>query len=272
MCVFGVDPDEVKSMSVLEGDSVTLHTDLTDIQRDDQILWLFGPQESRIAEIYKQKPKTETGRHGDRLKLNKETGSLTITKTKITDSGLYQLQIINSSGTLYKIFNVSVYGVFGVDPDEVKSMSVMEGDSVTLHTHLTRIQRDDQILWLFGPQESGIAEIYKQKPKTETGRHGDRLKLNMETGSLIITNFTITDSGLYQLQIINSSGTFFKIFNVTVNDATASNRSHVCAIIVAVVVGVLMVFIMIVVAVKHCWTTRQSRQRSHEERGYASIT
>ncbi|KAI7790995.1 hypothetical protein IRJ41_006684 [Triplophysa rosa] len=142
----------------------------------------------------------------------------------------------------------------------------MEGDSVTLHTNLTHIQRDDQILWLFGPQESRIAEIYKQKPKTETGRHGDRLKLNNETGSLTITNIRTEHSGLYQLQIINSSGTLYKTFNVTVYDASAGNRSHVCAITVAAVV-VLGVFIGIVVAVKHCWTTRQFEQGFHDEEG-----
>ena len=31
--------DAVKSVSVMEGDSVTLNPDLTDIQRDDEIQW-----------------------------------------------------------------------------------------------------------------------------------------------------------------------------------------------------------------------------------------
>ncbi|XP_056614928.1 SLAM family member 9-like isoform X1 [Triplophysa dalaica] len=147
----------------------------------------------------------------------------------------------------------------------------MEGESVTLHTNLTDIQRDEQILWLFGLQATRIAEIYYQKPKTydKTGRYGGRLRINTQTGSLTITNITSTDSGLHELQIINSRGTLFKRFNVTVYDRLTVpitnqtqhlnithdlkkypdvNRSHVCAIAAA---AVFMVIIMIVVAVKH---------------------
>jgi len=39
--------------------------------------------------------------------------------------------------------------VFFVDADGVKSVSVTEGDTVTLHTGVT----GDQILWKFGDQE-----------------------------------------------------------------------------------------------------------------------
>ncbi len=45
MCFFcssGVlgDADVMKSVSVTEGDSVTLHTDVTEVQRGDQILFV----------------------------------------------------------------------------------------------------------------------------------------------------------------------------------------------------------------------------------------
>ncbi|XDV23349.1 hypothetical protein PO909_027949, partial [Leuciscus waleckii] len=46
--VFG-DTDAVKSVSVMEGDSVTLNPDLTDIQRDEEIVWRFG--NGRIAKV-----------------------------------------------------------------------------------------------------------------------------------------------------------------------------------------------------------------------------
>ncbi|XP_057181303.1 uncharacterized protein LOC130548498 isoform X4 [Triplophysa rosa] len=138
----------------------------------------------------------------------------------------------------------------------------MEGDSVTLHTDVTDIQRDDQILWMFGPRDTRIAEIRNQKPNTydETARYKGKLKLNNETGSLTITNISIRNSGLYKVEIINSKETSGRKFNVTVYGATASNRSHVCAVTVVV----LGVFVVIAVAVKHCWTTRQSA-RSHAE-------
>ncbi|XP_056615029.1 natural killer cell receptor 2B4-like [Triplophysa dalaica] len=107
-------------------------------------------------------------------------------------------------------------GVFGVDADEVKSVSVMEGDSVTLHTDLTHIQRDDLILWTFGPQETRIAEIHGfdiiYGDEFET-----RFWVNRYTGSLTISNITITNSELYQLKIRSYRGDSDKIFRVAVN-------------------------------------------------------
>ncbi|XP_056614158.1 hepatic and glial cell adhesion molecule-like isoform X2 [Triplophysa dalaica] len=109
--VFGVDADEVKSVSVLEGDSLTLRNDDTEIQTQNQILWMFGPQDSRIAEIHKKTIDLyESNRiFGERLKLDDQTGSLTIKDIRITDSGMYKLMIISNRGTSYKRFNVRVY-------------------------------------------------------------------------------------------------------------------------------------------------------------------
>ncbi|XP_073718443.1 uncharacterized protein [Misgurnus anguillicaudatus] len=122
--VFGVDGDEVKSVSVMEGDSVTLHTDITQIQRDDQILWMFGTQETRIAEIYKKSMDMFDSNEifGDRLNLDNQTGSLTITNINIANSGLYKLLIINNRGTSYKRFNVTVYALLPV-PVIIRSSS-----------------------------------------------------------------------------------------------------------------------------------------------------
>ncbi|XP_073717536.1 uncharacterized protein [Misgurnus anguillicaudatus] len=97
----------------MEGDFVPLHTDITEIQRDQQILWtiLCGSSEISIAgmrnlsiDMY-----NSVERFGDRLNLNSQTGSLTITNITITHTGLYKLQIINGRRTLYKRFNVTVY-------------------------------------------------------------------------------------------------------------------------------------------------------------------
>ncbi|XP_057181286.1 uncharacterized protein LOC130548490 isoform X3 [Triplophysa rosa] len=172
-------------------------------------------------------------------------------------------------------------GVFGADADEVKS--VMEGDSVTLHTRLTHIQRRDQILWMFGPRDTRIADIHNQKPNTydETGRFRDRLKLDGQTGSLTITNITSTDSGLYKLLIISDRETSGNTFNVNVYDrlpdlianktqhldntppgpglnGTAGRRSHFCVIPVAAAAVVLVVLIAIAVTVKRWRITKQS--------------
>ncbi|XP_051977640.1 natural killer cell receptor 2B4-like isoform X3 [Xyrauchen texanus] len=109
-------------------------------------------------------------------------------------------------------------GVFGVDTDGLKSVSVMEGDSVPLHTDLTEVQREDHILWMFGPQETRIAEIYKHDIDMHENYEifRDKLQLDDQTGSLIIRNIRIKHSGLYKLQIISNRGNSHKRFNVTV--------------------------------------------------------
>ncbi|KAK9967288.1 hypothetical protein ABG768_001695 [Culter alburnus] len=109
--VFG-DSDEVKSVSVMEGDSVTLNSDVTEVLRNDQILWMFGPRETRIAEIYKQNidmyDSNEIFR--DRLWINSQTGSLTIINIRSEHTGLYKLQIISDiRGVSYQRFSVTVY-------------------------------------------------------------------------------------------------------------------------------------------------------------------
>ncbi|XP_073718444.1 uncharacterized protein [Misgurnus anguillicaudatus] len=371
VCVTGVfGPDEVKSVSVMEGDSVTLN--ITETLTDQQIVWMFGPRETRIAEIFKKSIDMYDSNEifGDRLKLDSQTGSLTITNIKITHTGLYKLQIISNRGNLQKSFRVSVYAplpvpvinrycpqnppsskkssslkcillcsvlnvrdvslswykenhsslstsasdliskislhldveyqdtntyscvvnnaitkqaqhlnmndvcqpcsdfgrsfsftevvvqlvlsalvvvaivaivvydirsrrveaersditlrpcVFGVDGDEMKSVSVMEGDSVTLHTDITEILNNHQILWMYGSQGIHIAQIIKWANLSSIydndERFRDRLKLDSQTGSLTITNIRITNSGLYKLTISNYKDASYKRFNVTV--------------------------------------------------------
>jgi len=109
--VFGAGTDEVKSVSVTEGDSVSLNTDVQ-VQSKDQILWMFGPRETRIAEIYKQNIDMFDSdvTFGDRLKMDGQTGSLTIRNIRTEHTGLYKVNVIRSEETSYKKFNVTVYG------------------------------------------------------------------------------------------------------------------------------------------------------------------
>ncbi|XP_050950414.1 CD48 antigen [Labeo rohita] len=111
ICVEGViGADTVVMKSVTEGDSVTLNTDVTEVQKNDQILWMFGSQETAIAGIYMQiinmYDSNET--FGDRLRMDSQTGSLTIRNIRTEHSGVYKLTIISKS-TSYKRFNVTVY-------------------------------------------------------------------------------------------------------------------------------------------------------------------
>ncbi|XP_048037646.1 uncharacterized protein LOC125262826 isoform X1 [Megalobrama amblycephala] len=102
--------DEMKTISVMEGDSVTLNTDVTEVQKYMLIQWMFGS--TRIAEINRLTQSNsmyEDERFKDRLMLD-QTGSLTITNTRTTDSGLYRVTVI-SKETSYMSFNVKVYGI-----------------------------------------------------------------------------------------------------------------------------------------------------------------
>ncbi|XP_065099430.1 uncharacterized protein [Paramisgurnus dabryanus] len=111
LSLFGVFGSEF--VSVTEGDSVTLSVNVTESQIKEGISWKFGP-EITIAEIevgnnnihlYKDRA---DGRFKNRLKLNNQTGSLTITNTRTTDSGLYQLINTNTKNQL-NIFNLTFY-------------------------------------------------------------------------------------------------------------------------------------------------------------------
>ncbi len=111
--VFVALTDDVQSVSVMEGDSVLLRTDVTEIQHDD-ILWKFGAEKSLIAKINREKQILPTsdvldGRFRDRLKLDNQTGSLTITNITTEHAGCYELEIIGAKWSS-KTFSVSVYG------------------------------------------------------------------------------------------------------------------------------------------------------------------
>ncbi|XP_052394104.1 uncharacterized protein LOC127942442 [Carassius gibelio] len=89
----------ILSVSVMEEDSITLNTSFETNQQDD-IKWYFDG--TRIALISGDLGKictdvhcnNGTERFTDRLKLDNQTGSLTITNITNTDSGLYELKII----------------------------------------------------------------------------------------------------------------------------------------------------------------------------------
>jgi len=106
--VFSAETDEVKT--VMEGDSVTLNPDLTQIQGINLILWRFGDTGFTIAQVEGNEISYDSDeRFRDRLKLN-QTGSLTITNIRIKHSGLYKAEIIHNTGTSYRKFTVIVYG------------------------------------------------------------------------------------------------------------------------------------------------------------------
>ncbi|KAF4097340.1 hypothetical protein G5714_021348 [Onychostoma macrolepis] len=91
--------DVYDEISVMEGDSITLNSDLTEIMDDDWIQWRFGNEMTLIAEINKRDDSMTVyddvldGRFRDRLKLDNQTGSLTITNITTQHVGRYLLLI-----------------------------------------------------------------------------------------------------------------------------------------------------------------------------------
>ncbi|XP_051763219.1 uncharacterized protein LOC127519749 isoform X4 [Ctenopharyngodon idella] len=216
--VNGVFGDELKS--VMEGDSVTLQTNVTEIQKDDLIKWTFGTNRSLIAKIIGEAsdiPGNLDERFRGKLKLDKKTGSLTITNITTEHAGVYEVEISRRSSSSKYRFNVTVNGVFG---DELKSVSVMEGDSVTLQTNVDEIQKDDLIKWTFGTNRSLIARIIGETsdiPGNLDERFRGKLKLDKKTGSLIITNTRTEHAGVYEVEISRRSSSYKHRFTVTVN-------------------------------------------------------
>ncbi len=197
------------------------------------------------------------------------TGSLTITNTKTTDSGLYYLLITTIRFSIVKSFSVNVTGeynlwsrrclihyvkwelisllsifmicrkghfhrIFTFDNFllliimfissgyvDAEIVSVMEGDSVTLHTDVETNQQEE-MRWYFN--DIRIAEITGDlsfictdvQCKYSDERFRDRLELDHQTGSLTIMNIRTTDSELYHNQVISGSRISHKMFSVTV--------------------------------------------------------
>ncbi|KAK7136700.1 hypothetical protein R3I93_016905 [Phoxinus phoxinus] len=239
--------DTSVSVSVMEGDSVTLYTGVKADQQG-KTKWYYN--DTRIAQINGDLSKTctdvqcndGTERFRDRLKLDHQTGSLTITHTTNTDSGEYKLQIINPNSE--KIFKVAVHEI-AAEMNELKAMSPKEGESFTLDPGVGR-KSNDVMMWYFN--DILIAEITGDQSKICTDvqceeRFRDRLKLDHQTGSLTITHITNTDSGEYTLQISSNNSSFsirrIKGFSVSVTGSALSSAA-IAGISVAVLLSVLM--------------------------------
>ncbi|XP_067252736.1 SLAM family member 5-like isoform X2 [Chanodichthys erythropterus] len=114
-CLVGVFADELKS--VMEGDSVTLQTDLNEIQTVDAIKWIFGTNRSLIAKITALTiiiPDDLDERFRDRLKPDIKTGSLTIMNIRTEHAGDYEVEISRRSSSYKYRFTVTVYACLPV--------------------------------------------------------------------------------------------------------------------------------------------------------------
>ncbi|XP_039520345.1 uncharacterized protein LOC120474271 [Pimephales promelas] len=249
LLIYGVcvaEADEVKTVSVMEGESVTLNSGVTETQGIILIQWRFGESGSTIAQMDRKEISYPSPSHIDiftgKLQLD-QTGSLTIKNMRTKHSGLYQLESDLNSGSSRMIFNVTVSespSVVDVGEAEMKSVSVLEGNSVTLQTDVTETHGDELIVWRFGDEGKLIAkyDVVKSSQLLDTDeRFRDRLQLDHQTGSLTITNTRNTDSGEYTLKINSNKQTFYKRFIVTVSDPGLSSGA-----VAGIVIVVLLLF------------------------------
>ncbi|CAM4659234.1 unnamed protein product [Leuciscus chuanchicus] len=254
--VFGFETDGVKSVSVKEGDSVTLNTCLNQMQKSNKILWMF--ENAVIANIKDQKLSTEDGPDGrfrDRLELDFESGSLTIRNIRSNHSGLYQVDMFSTSKSSKK-FNVTVTGVFDPDADQIKAVSAMEGKSVTLNTDI-KLQKDDLMLWRFAKATKGnpvhhnpcqsdataIAKIYGETREIsldpgDSDIFNNIVKVDKLSGSLTITSIRPEHSGIYILQISDNTGTKCRRFRITVSDAA---KSYLCVVWMSIALVLIVI-------------------------------
>ncbi|XP_073717527.1 uncharacterized protein [Misgurnus anguillicaudatus] len=247
--VFGVDGDEVKSVSVMEGDSVTLYTDITDIQTDDQIVWMFGPREIRIAEIYKESIDMFDSNEifGDRLKLDSQTGSLTITNITITHTGLYKLQMLSNKGTSYKRFSVTVYAPLPVPVISRNSSQCSSSSSSSKCVLLCSVlnMRDVSLSWYKG--NSLLSSI-------SVSDLNIRLSLPLEV--------EYQDKNTYRCVVNNPITNQTQHLNISDVCQTCSENQHFILLIVIVVV--LVVLLVLAVALVICYFCKNFKRSTKE--------
>uniref|UniRef100_A0A671SEX6 Immunoglobulin domain-containing protein n=1 Tax=Sinocyclocheilus anshuiensis TaxID=1608454 RepID=A0A671SEX6_9TELE len=170
-----------------KGDSLTLNTDITEVPRDSKIIWKFGDEIIARMNEADGNPSTYDGPGAifkDRLKLDRQTGSLTITNIRTEHIGHYSVDIKSIDAKL-KTFQVTVH-------DVVESLSVMEGDSVTLHT--------GQVNGLNGPDDAKWRNIH----------------LNDQTRDLVISNIRSDQTGVYKVEINTISMVLHRKFYIAV--------------------------------------------------------
>ncbi|XP_039522250.1 uncharacterized protein LOC120475660 isoform X2 [Pimephales promelas] len=253
----------------MEGDSVTLHTNLSEILNDDTILWLFGPKESLISQITRKGDLnsiyfTDDEKFRHRLQVDQNTGSLTVRNIRIRHSGQYKLSISREMITI-KIFHVTVFGVVN-ETDEVKSESVMEGESVTLNADV-EVQRDDLIVWRFGDRGILLAKIDVETKETSLNdddeRFRDRLKIDHQTGTLTIKNTRTEHSGLYELQIRGRESSQRFLLSVTAVSDPGLSPGAIAGITVAVLL------VLVVVVIYHLYMISKLKNQVAKEKSGA---
>lgn len=101
-----------KTKSVKEGEIIILHTGVIDIDSEGYNLILWKTKDVIVGEINKKinKHNVDEEIFNGRLQLKETSGSLIISDSRTTDSGVYHLNMSSSSHTLQRTITVTVSG------------------------------------------------------------------------------------------------------------------------------------------------------------------
>ncbi|XP_078145960.1 uncharacterized protein LOC144542746 [Centroberyx gerrardi] len=115
------------------GESITLQTGVSGLQGYYQTFWSDDFSNRVLVDDYTGNLKLDIEKFGDRLQLDRGSGSLTITHLNINDTGVYHVQIIDgSSKRHYHSFNLTVSDA---DPEPPTSAAPLSAAAAP-RTHL----------------------------------------------------------------------------------------------------------------------------------------
>ncbi|XP_064191025.1 SLAM family member 9-like isoform X2 [Anguilla rostrata] len=138
--------------------------------------------------------------------------------------------MINFKAGLHFILFFFFSGLCSVET-EVKTVSKKEGETVSLHSHLTGEQTSPHIIWLFytGSSKKIIAQLNRGEfASNYSERFRDRLQLDRQTWSLNFSNLNSKDTGVYSIQTItNVKITELKFYLIVYSPVPKPVISHI---------------------------------------------
>ncbi|XP_067237089.1 SLAM family member 5-like [Chanodichthys erythropterus] len=240
--LLGVPAVEMKSEEVMEGDSVTLHTDVTEIRSNDLILWTFGPKDTHLAKISRAHHEifqdSVDGRFRDRLHLDSQTASLTISNTSTEHSGPYKIEIVSENRVSSKTFSVTVYASLSIPVITSYSPSSERSSSSTC-VLLCSVVNVTQVTLSWYKENSLLSSISIPELNTTISLHLEVEYQDNNTYSCVINN-PISD----QAQHLNISD-FCQPQKSSCIHRVHSFTEDVIRLVISVLVGVATVTVLI---------------------------
>nr|XP_046228156.1 uncharacterized protein LOC124050057 isoform X3 [Scatophagus argus]XP_046228160.1 uncharacterized protein LOC124050057 isoform X3 [Scatophagus argus] len=187
---------EREQVTKRDGETVTLHINKTTDPLKNY-LWNYGPQHSGQAPtlfiVTNREVTVVNGtRFGNRLHIDVETGSITISNLTTKDTGVFQVQIFTKNNSLAQNFNLTV------QDNNVIPVNVLVGNNVTLDPGVKQLQKEHKVFWTLGEDCSGklIAHLKNFEIFIEES-FKDVLQLKSQTGALSIIGVTKNHTGFY---------------------------------------------------------------------------